>query len=491
MTKLSELKETFAIALLCAATAIAAQAQTFNTLVDFERTNGYMPGAVVQGLDGNLYGTTSQGGDVACSLAYGCGTVFKITPSGTLTSLYSFCVQAQCPDGYFPSPLVLATDGNFYGTTGGGGEANHGTVFRITPSGTLTTLYSFKRIDGTNPNGLMQGIDGSFYGTTRSGGAHQQGTVFRITPAGKLTSLYSFCAKPKCADGASPISGLIQSAADGSFYGTTYYGGAGLCQRYEMPDGCGTIFKITPAGVLTRVYSFEDTSDDGIYPAAGLVQAVDGTFYGTTTDLDYGGTVFKMTPGGAVTTLYQFCGQGSCNDGDLPNGLVLGTDGSLYGTTEEGGDLSCADSVGCGTVFEITPDGVLTTLHDFELTDGIFTTAALVQATNGSFYGTANFGGDLTCLGEGCGTVYGLHTGLGPFVIFLRGAGKAGQMFGILGQGFTGTTNVSLNGNPANFTVVSDTFIKATVPPGATTGYVTVTTPSGTLTSNVPFRVIQ
>src|SRR5580700_9041713 len=108
MTKLSELKEAFAIALFCAATAIAAQSQTFTALVDFEASNGYVPTAsLVQGLDGNLYGTTSQGGDVSCSLAFGCGTVFKITLSGTLTSLYSFCVQAQCPDGYFPSPLVL------------------------------------------------------------------------------------------------------------------------------------------------------------------------------------------------------------------------------------------------------------------------------------------------------------------------------------------------------------------------------------------------
>ena len=157
-----------------------------------------------------------------------------------------------------------------------------------------------------------------------------------------------------------------------------------------------------------------------------------------------------------------------------------------------GGTGGCA-APGCGTIFQITPAGVLTTLHSFDGTDGDFPAGGLFQATNGILYGTTASGGKYTsddCYEETCGTLFSLDMGLSPFVAFVVPAGKVGQTGGILGQGFIGTTSVMLNGVPANFKVVSDTYLTATVPAGATTGYVTVTTPSGTLTSNVPFRVI-
>jgi uncharacterized repeat protein (TIGR03803 family) len=273
---------------------------------------------------------------------------------------------------------------------------------------------------------------------------------------------------------------------DGNFYGTTASGGDQICN-------CGTVFKITPVGNLTTLHSFKGT--DGAYPGGALVQAADENFYGTTGGLGYHcnptsgcGTVFKITRGGSLTTLYNFCAQTNCSDGAHPvAGLVQATDGNFYGTTLVGGGGNCvADfGVGCGTVFEITALGELTTLHTFGSTDGANPYGGLLQATNGSFYGTTYGGGAFSG-----GTIFSLEMGLGPFVAFVHDSGRIGQTGGILGQGFTGTTSVSLNGTPASYTVVSDTFIRATVPPGATTGFVTVTTPSGTLTSNVPFRVI-
>jgi uncharacterized repeat protein (TIGR03803 family) len=258
MTKLNGWKMAGVSLLVCAATAIAAPAQAFNTLADFDFTNGAFPYymSLVQGADGNFYGTTVEGGTI------GAGTVFKITPTGTLTTLYSFCSQTNCSDGYDPfGGLVQATDGNFYGTTYTGGANGGGTIFKITPAGKLTTLHSFCSqtcADGDNPiAALIQATDGNFYGTTEFGGANADGTVFKITPAGKLTTLYSFCSPTDCTDGANPYAGVTQ-ATDGNFYGTAPYGGA---------YGAGTVFKITAGGKLTTLHSFD--SDDGASPYGG------------------------------------------------------------------------------------------------------------------------------------------------------------------------------------------------------------------------------
>ena len=219
----------------------------------------------------------------------------------------------ELSDGADPIGLIQGRDGNFYGATQNGGEnmgrdgTNFvGTLFKLTPRGTLTTLYSFcsraKCTDGADPQGLIQGRDGNFYGTTSAGGANERGTVFKLTAAGKLTTLYSFCSKPNCADGAYPLAGVIQGR-DGNFYGTTSGGGP---NPNLVKDGPGTVFKITPTGALTTLYSFTGGSD-GATPEAGLIQGRDGNFYGSTdSDGDSSGTVFKITPSGKLTSLHSF-----------------------------------------------------------------------------------------------------------------------------------------------------------------------------------------
>jgi uncharacterized repeat protein (TIGR03803 family) len=228
------------------------------------------------------------------------GTVFKITAGGTLTTLYRFCSHLPgCADGLEPvAGLVQDADGNLYGTTNGGGAYGYGTVFKINLSGALTTLHSFDNSEFPYA-GLVQGADGNLYGTTSGGGAYGYGTVFKITPSGMLTTLYSFCpAGFPCADGADPFAGLVQ-ATDGNFYGTTFFGGTGgACST-----GCGTIFAITAGGTLTTVHSFDIT--DGSGPDAPLVQATDGNLYGTTPSSGaYGpGTVFRLVPPVFTTTV--------------------------------------------------------------------------------------------------------------------------------------------------------------------------------------------
>ncbi|MGA2591657.1 MAG: choice-of-anchor tandem repeat GloVer-containing protein [Bryobacteraceae bacterium] len=487
--KLSWAKKAYAVFVLSATTAVALPAQTFTTLFSFDSANGGYPRAsLVQGTDGSLYGTTSIGG------ASYLGTIFKITQSGTLTKLYNFCSQTGCTDGASPfAGLVQATNGNLYGTTGGYGTGilYGGTVFKITPSGTLTTLHNFCAesgcTDGANPYaGLTQGTDGNLYGATYFGGTSNNGVVFKITPSGTLTTLYNFCVQSSCTDGKNPSAGLIQ-ATNGDLYGTTWGGGAA--------NG-GTVFKITPTGTLTTLYNFCSQSGcaDGEYPSSGLVQATNGELYGSTSYGGSGGlygTVFKITPTGTLATLHSFlCApSGACTDGYGPTAaLIQATDGSLYGTTSRGGARYA------GTVFRITPRGTLTTVYDFcsqiPCTDGYGPQGGLVQATNGEFYGTAFSGGAGGECTNGCGTVFSLSVGLSPFVKPQPASGKVGAVVRILGTDLTGTTSLTFNGMAAVFKVESASLILATVPTGATTGTIQVVTPSGTLSSNVAFRVV-
>ena len=481
-------KRADAVFVLCAMTAIALPAQTFTTLHRFDGTDGADPVAgLVQATNGDFYGTTFEGGAGGCAPS-GCGTVFKITPNGTLTALHKFCAQSGCPDGWLPeAALVQAATGDFYGTTSNGGV--NGTIFKITPSGTLTTLHTFCSqrgcLDGSSA--LVQATDGDFYGAS-GGGVHGGGAIFRMTPSGALTTLYSFCSQSGCPDGSSPM-GLVQ-ATDGDFYGTTHDGGS---------NGYGTVFKITPSGTLTTLYSFcaQANCTDGSSTLALPVQATNGDFYGTTAaggtncaDTGGCGTVFKITPSGTLTTLYSFCAQTNCADGVRPNGLVQGTDGNFYGTTSVGG-ANCPDYMSCGTVFQITPSGTLTTLYSFcaqsGCTDGEASDegAALLQATNGNFYGTAEYGGS-----HNHGTIFSMSVGLAPFVKTEPHAGDVGAAINILGDDLTGTTSVSFNGTAATFTVASPTLITTIVPAGATTGKVQVTIPVGTLFSGGPFVVL-
>jgi uncharacterized repeat protein (TIGR03803 family) len=470
----------------CVATAIAAPAQTFTTLLNFDATNGSGPVAgLIQATDGNLYGTTYYGGSV------GYGTIFKITPSGTLSTLHSF----DGTDGSAPLGLIQATDGNFYGTTWGGTTKAKGSVFKITPDGTFTTLYTFCSVvkngvcqDGSTPaGGLVQATNGDLYGTTQYGGTNgsNEGTVFKITTSGTLTTLHSFCAQDGCTDGGDPGAGLIQ-ASNGDLYGTTLYGAAGY----------GMVFKITPSGTLTTLHSFDGT--DGASPSGGLVQDTDGNFYGTTY---YGGasgncpsncgTIFKMTAGGKLTTLLSF----DYTDGLGPEdywSLVQATDGNLYGTTLGGGNDVAESYGGTGTTFKITPSGTVTTLHDFcsvvqtgDCEDGQAPYAALVQHTNGKLYGMTYKGGT-----SNNGTVFSLSVGLGPFLKLTTKSGAVGSTIGILGQGFDSSSVVKFNGVAATKTTLTGTtYIVATVPAGATDGKVTVTTGATILTSSQTFIV--
>jgi uncharacterized repeat protein (TIGR03803 family) len=463
---------------LLVATVVTLPAQTYTVVKSFNGINGSgSVGPLVQGLDGNLYGTSYAGGTNRH------GTIYRISTGGTLKTLYTFCAQSGCPDGTNPDGgLVLGTDGSFYGTTHQGG-VGFGTVFKITSKGVFTLLYQFCSVfdcaDGELPDGeLVQGTDGRFYGTTEGGGADGNGSVFRITSTGGFTTTHSFCGFSGCGDGAFPYAGLALGN-DGSFYGTNYGSGA---------NGWGTFYQITPAGTVTTLYDFCVLSNctDGANPGSSLVQGADGNFYGTTTQggtrfsqCGNGcGTIFKVTPAGVLTTLHRFV----ATDGFLTldnASLVQGTDGNFYGTTENGGSFKK------GTIYQITPSGTFTTLESLFSATGFDPAGGLMQATDGNFYGTTTGGGGHFK----AGTVFRLSMGLGPLVKTLPTAGKVASAVKILGTNLTGSTAVTFNGKPATFKVVSATEITTKVPAGATTGAVKVTTPSGTLSSNLPFRI--
>ena len=428
--------------------------------------------------------------------SYGYGTIFEIAPTGTLSTLHNFCSQNGCPDGAFPTGLVQGVDRNFYGVTSQGGISTNpsctsytgcGTVFRLTPTGVLTTIYSFCSLpncaDGAgwvSTGALIQGADGNFYGTMPLGGVMGWGTIFKITPAGQLTTLYSFCSAVNCEDGEIPNSGLVQGA-NGDFYGTTSSGGSPFWYA-------GTVFRLKADGTFTTLYRFcnESECSDGAHPNTPLVVGKDGNLYGTTAGRGRG-TIFKISPTGDFTHLYQF---GTVEgDGTTPQGLLQGSDGNFYGTTAGNGCFTpCPDD---GTVFQLTPEGQFTTIYSFVGSPGAYGAhplAGLVQGTDGTLYGTTY----LTTENKGNGVVFSLAAGLAPFVETNPASGIVGRTIGILGNYLKSTKTVSFNGTPAKaFTIVSDSLIEAPVPVGATTGYVTVTTSGGTLTSNVPFQVIR
>jgi uncharacterized repeat protein (TIGR03803 family) len=379
--------------LVLAGRTFNASGQTVTNLYSFGSVpnDGASPNSgLAQGSDGNLYGVTFGGG------SNGNGAVFRFNPvdlSASYTNLHPSST-ASPNDGLTSFPgLVQGSDGNLYGTTRTGGTSIStvgGTVFRISPSGTYTTLYSFGNTpgDGCAPHaGLVQGSDGNFYGTTCFCGSNSCvdgcGTVFRIDSNGNYTNLHTFAGT----DGANPEALLIQGS-DGNFYGTTFEGGTA---------NLGTVFKISPSGVLTTLYSFGSRSMDAYWPSAGLVQGSDGNFYGTAGygTTNGGGSVFRITASGSETNLYVFGSHP--NDGGRPvAGLVQGSDGNFYGMTEGGGiSAYCA---GCGTVFRISPGGDLSNLYSFagyfaSPKDGAYPVAGLVQASDDNFYGTTSQGG--------------------------------------------------------------------------------------------------
>ena len=408
------------------------------------------PAILAQGRDGNLYGSSWWGGTAQY------GAIFKITPSGTATTLANLnCADAHGCWSY--SGLSLGRDGNFYGANYEGGEYGYGNLFKVTPSRALIVLHQFNGT-GVDIGGPwappIQGKDGNFYGIL-------PGVIYKITQAG----VYSVINTSVPGDVRAP---LIQ-ATDGYFYGTAANGGT---------HDCGDVFKMSPTGSFQIIYNFDYVH--GCSPYAPLVQGTDGNFYGTTA---YGGSsgegvIYKLTPNRVLTVLRNFV------DTVAPDpfaGLVSATDGNLYGATTGGG-------AGWGVLFKITKAGVYTALYqvpnDYSGV-GRFPYATPMQHTNGKIYGLMYVGGYYDN-----GTLYSLDVGLAPFVRALSPSGSPGQTVEILGQGFTSATSVKFGGAIATATIVSGTYLTAVIPANGVTGLITVTTPSGTLKSSSTFKVV-
>ncbi len=454
---------------LCAAALAGAQdvapTATVSTVYNFAggTTGSANPWYVtlVQGTDGDLYGTTYNGGSASA------GTAFKVTTSGTYTLLHSFANTAT--DGGYPSGgLTLGSNGNFYGTTQQGGSQSQGVVFQMTSSGTITILHNFNAgVDGAFPWGPpILASDGNLYGTA-SGGAGAFGLVYKVTTSGTYTTVYKFSE----ADGYYPMASPTQGI-DGDLYIPVALGGS---------EYCGTIVKITTAGVLVSSYSFPCDAG-GSFPIGPLVQDANTNFFSTTQNggTNGEGTIYKVTPTMAVTILHSF--GATFGDGEYPSaGLALGTDGKYYGSAAEGGTYDD------GILFNTNKTGFYTDLYSFNNSANLMQMSPLsppVEYTTGLLYGVTEYGGTTNQ-----GIVYSLNNGLTAFVNSPLFSGKEGSSVLILGTHLTGTSMVTFNGVPASFEVKSDTHMTAAVPPGATSGYIEVTTPSGVVKSRKLFVV--
>ncbi len=367
-----------------------------------EGANPWAP--LIRGSDANFYGTTNEGGFLSCHGATansGCGTVFRMDALGNTTVLHSF---TGSPDGAFPvAALVQAADTNFYGTA----------------------LYG-----GANLNACALG------GTTTPFGC---GAIFRVDLSGNLVDLYSFSAF-STPQGVGPAAPLIQ-ATDHKLYGDSIVGGGNACQGFlgsNAATGCGSIFSLDTSGNLGALHPF--AGSEGAYPAAALVQATDGDFYGVAEGGGVQscssfatpgcGTVFRMTADGTVVALHSF----TTRDGALPNGaLIQAADGNFYGTTVFGGNSPCTGGAqwqGCGVIFKIDSAGNFSVLHSFSGIDGAYPNAALFQANDGNFYGTTQGGGDSACAGRygpGCGTAFKMDSSGSVTVLYSFTGGTDGS----------------------------------------------------------------
>jgi uncharacterized repeat protein (TIGR03803 family) len=523
---------------LFAVAPIALHAQTYTDLYDVTCTNGclsYPPGILAQGRDGNLYGTMFAGGTGDG------GTVFKITPSGAITVIYNFAGA----DGYGPSSgLTLGTDGNFYGTTRSGGANSLGTIFQITPAGVLTTLHSFTGSDGQTPyappvegkNGSYYGValgpiglgtgysvtssgtfkllstaipqdsisplllasDGNFYGTTAGGGTIGQGTVFRMSATGAVKIVYNFDGT----HGRVPYGPVVQGS-DRFLYGTTPAGGSSTTG--------GVIFKLSTSGKITVLHEFDQNSmTDGYGPEDGLVLASDGNFYGATSaglvsaPAQYG-TLFKIAKSGTYSIQYVF---------DATHGAyqyansMQHTNGTLYGLPNAGGSggngvfYSLAEGIppfvslvgypggAAGTTVEILGDGLTGASNvmfgsgsaNFSVVSDTYMTAVVpASGTTGAVTVTTPSGALKSK------QIFKLL----PVILSLKPtSGPVGTQVTIVGTGLTGATTVTFGGVKATvFTVNSGTQVTATVPAGALTGKIKITTAGGTATSSGTFTV--
>jgi uncharacterized repeat protein (TIGR03803 family) len=367
-------------------------------------------GGLILASDGNFYGTSEGGGETADCI--NCGTVFRMSPDGTLTIIHAF----SAAEGGLPiGGLVQASDGNLYGTTSMSPDqaAQNGTVFRISLDGQYQLLHVFagRPSEGAVPaTAMIQGKDGFLYGTTPHGGATGTGTVFRISMKGDFTNLFSFDPGAIGFNGATPFGGLLQGS-DGHLWGTTTQGGTN--PRCHVARGCGTVFTLPVDGSYVPAwFSFSDAT--GVEPFGTLLQARDGSLYGTTSAggamADCGGlgcgTIFRFTADRGIEAIaHRFKpGQGAFVWG----GLMQATDGNLYGTAYQGGNQdACADIDGCGTLFRLTPAGGFKVLHVFQGTpDGSGPAAALVQGRDSALYGTTSYGGYVDAQGLDNGTMF-------------------------------------------------------------------------------------
>jgi uncharacterized repeat protein (TIGR03803 family) len=539
------------IAVALVFTAVAATAQTYTDLFTYPIGSGAYsgitwPSLLSQGQDGELYSTIQNNGGAAAA-----GSVYKITTAGAYTLLYSFCAEGNpclLTGGYPLGGVTLGSDGNLWGTTPNGGKDAAGTVFKMTPAGTLTKVHDFTNgnddsapnypvfqgqdgnmygvseeqyntqygsffklttkgaitphpfnySDGDSPNLPAQGTDLNFYGTAQYGGdaTCKCGVVYKATTAGKITVLHKFTGYPS--DGNRPIGVLVQGN-DRNFYGTTYQGGA-----YNY----GTVFKISASGTYTLLHSFNDVAPtyDGQYPIAGLTLGTDGNFYGVTSrggvsNAGPYGVVFKITPAGTETVLYDFCAI-SCYDGFVPTTpLVLHTNGKFYGNTagnSNGGSVFYSFDVGLapfaqlvlwsgkvGTTAELLGQGFAgtssvsfngTPATTFKVVSDTYLTATVPAGALTGSVTVATAGGTLTS--NHIFLVVPSIQKINP------SSGAVGSPVTITGSGLTQATKVSFGGGKAAaFTVNSDSQITATVPTGAKTGRIVVTTPGGTATS--------
>ena len=454
--------------------SVMSFAQTLTTLATLNGANLPIGSSLTQGADGNFYGATSYGG------LKNQGKVFRVTPDGSMKTIYSFCSVANCADGSNPNgTLLLGPGGDLYGTTqfGGGGSASDcgsigcGTVFKLTPAGQFTTLYVFCPMtncpDGNMPDtGLSLGMNGNLYGTAYYGGACSTcGTIFEVSLSGKFVGEFQFLGGR---NGGGPGISLVL-ANNGYFYGIA---GGGR-------SAGGEIYAYSPSGNLYVVADQSFTNR-----VNGVSLGADGNLYGTSMlgGVDGLGSIFELTPTGSFSTIYNFCSQ-SCTDNDPDTGVTQGSDGNFYGTASGG-------LYGNGALYQFNPNGTYTSLYSFcsqkkkNCPDGSTPNTLLYQGTDGLFYGGTEGGA------SGFGTIFSLSMGLAPFIKASPNFGRTSTYVGILGNNLTGTSSVTFNGVPASFTVVSNTFLKAQVPSGATTGTIQVTTPSGTLNSNLAFQIL-
>ena len=471
--------------------------------------------------------------------------LIQFAPAQNIKQLFSFpCPTHQfgsCGEGYSPNALIQASDGNFYGaaqyTTEGFSVSHGGTLFKITPAGQFTLLFTFGQdsngnyTNGDNPaSGLLEANDGFIYGTTFEGGASNEGVLFRISKNGSgFSVLHNFCSSANCADGSAPVSLIL--GHDGNLYGATFFGGSSDANCFPI-GGCGTIFRFKPASrTLTTLFALDGSSNIGAQPF-GLTQAANGDFFGVD-----GPDVFKLTAAGEFTVIESF----PRVDGFLPtsanSALMQAANGKLYGSLttyslnqvqfyevdtngngfqefasigtlsedfEIGSIVQASDgnlwtafnetSNGNGIVMAFSPvDGSIVHNFSFGGSNGSVPEAGVIQGADGKIYGTTVGGGTVAKGQAPSGTVWNLDAGLAPpaatIATFSPGIGGVGSTVTIRGHHFIGTTSVSFNGVSARFKVLNTEFISTVVPNGATSGPITVTNAGGTTTTTKSFTV--